>query len=164
MEKLSKNLSLSEVTKSNTATRNGIDNSPTDEHLENLKAIAENIFQPMRDELGAITVSSGYRSNELNKRIGGAYKTIGGKYVATSQHCKGEALDLDNDHKTGRATNREIFDNIKDNLEFDQLISEFGTRENPSWVHVSFKKDGGNRGVVLRAERNSSGKTYYSNY
>lgn len=153
--KLSENLSLAEVTKSNTAIRRGISNRPTEEHLGNLIAVAQNVFQPTRDALGKITVSSGYRSGELNKAIGGA---------SGSQHCKGEALDLDNDHKTGRATNTEIFNYIKNNIDFDQLIWEFGTDDKPDWVHVSYSTDGDNRGKVIRANRNSKGKTYYTNY
>lgn len=145
---LSANLTLEEVIKSNTATRKGIDNNPTDEHLENLKAIAKHVFQPMRDKLGAITVSSGYRSEALNKAIGGS---------KTSQHSKGEALDLDNDFKEGRATNKEIFDFIRENLGFDQLIWEFGTDENPDWVHVSYKANGTNRKQILKAIK--KGKT-----
>jgi len=152
MGDLSKNLSVAEVIKSGTAAYHGIDNSPTEEHLENLKAVAEHIFQPMRDELGAISVSSGYRSEALNTKIKGS---------KTSQHCKGEALDLDNDFKADRATNTEIFEYIKNNLDFDQLIWEFGNDEKLNWVHVSFKKDGGNRGEILRAKKNSKNKTYY---
>jgi zinc D-Ala-D-Ala carboxypeptidase len=140
--KLSENLSLSEVIKSNTATRKRINNTPTDEHLANLKVVAKVIFQPLRDALGAITVSSGYRSKKLNSAIKGS---------RTSQHCKGEALDLDNDHKKGRATNREIFFYIKNNLPFDQLIWEFGNDKKPDWVHVSFNTNGKQRGIILRA-------------
>ena len=149
--KLSENLSLYEVLKSNTATRYGIDNSPTEEHLLNLKSIAKNVFQPLRDQLGAITVSSGYRSEKLNKAIRGS---------KSSQHCKGQALDLDNDFKKGRATNTEIFYYIKDNLIFDQMIWEFGTEEKPNWVHVSYKPNGMNRGVILRAVK-VKGRTRY---
>lgn len=149
--KLSKNLSLSEVSKSNTATRLGIDNTPSGEHLENIKFLAENIFQPIRDHFGKpIFVSSGYRSEKLNKAIGGA---------SSSQHCKGEALDLDND-ATNDPTNKEIFDYIKDNLEFDQLIWEFGTDKNPNWVHVSVKANGQNRKQILKAVK-VSGRTKY---
>jgi len=155
MEELSKNLSVAEVIKSNTATYNGIDNSPSPEHLENLKAFAEVIFQPMRDALGPISISSGYRSEALNNAIKGASKT--------SQHSKGEALDLDNDFKEGRATNTEIFEYVRENLDFDQLIWEYGTKEKPDWVHVSYKKDGGNRGEILRCKR-VNGKPKYYNY
>lgn len=151
--KLSKNLYLSEVIKSNTAIRLGIDNNPTAEHLENLKEIANNIFQPLRDYFDEpIGVSSGYRSIALNKAIGGS---------KTSQHSKGEALDLDADIFGGIA-NSEIFDFIKDNLDFDQMIWEFGTDKEPNWVHVSYKK-GKNRKQILKAVK-ENGKTKYYNY
>lgn len=149
--KLSKNLSLSEVIKSNTAIKHGIDNTPHGEHLDNLFAIAQNVFQPVRDHFGvSIAVTSGYRSEALNRRIGGS---------ATSQHCKGEALDLDAD-VFGGVTNQQMYEFIRDHLEFDQLIHEFGEESDPDWVHVSFKKNGGNRKQLLRAER-VGGKTQY---
>ena len=140
--KLSGNLTLREVIKSNTATFHNIDNTPTEEHLLNLKFIANNIFQPLRDSLGTIFVSSAYRSEALNTKIKGS---------KTSQHCEGKALDLDNDFRNGCATNKEIFYYIKDNLEFDQLIWEFGSDEGPSWVHVSCEPNGMNRKQVLKA-------------
>ena len=149
--KLSKNLSLSEVVKSNNAIRKGIDNSPNNDHLESLEDVAKDIFQPLRDDLGVIYVSSGYRSDALNKAIGGSRK---------SQHSKGEALDLDNDNKNGAASNSEIFNYIKDNLDFDQLIWEFGTDEKPDWVHVSYTTKRPNRNQILKAYR-QSGKTKY---
>ena len=153
--KLSKNLSLGEFTNSQTAKRRGIDNTPTIEHLEAAKALAENIFQPMRDHFGKpIWISSGYRSKALNEAIGGS---------KTSQHSKGEAIDIDMDHRDG-PQNEDIFYYIKEHLDFDQLIWEFGTDERPSWVHVSYKKDGPQRGVILKAKKNSSGKTYYENW
>jgi zinc D-Ala-D-Ala carboxypeptidase len=149
--KLSKNLSLAEVTKSATAKRRLIANEPTEEHIENLKALAENIFQPIREEfMCPIFVSSGYRSEALNEAIGGS---------KTSQHSKGEAFDLDAD-VYGVITNADIFHYIEDRLDYDQLIWEFGTEENPDWVHVSFKKDGGNRREKLRAEK-ANGRTVY---
>ena len=158
--KISNHLSLLEVSKSNTASRKGIDNTPHGEHLNNLISTAQNIFEPIRNHFGApIFVSSGYRSEELNKAIGGAHKIIKGEYVATSQHCKGQALDLDND-AVQYPTNKQIFDYIKDNLNFDQLIWEFGTEENPSWVHVSYRADKKNRGQVLKAVK-QGGKTVY---
>ena len=149
--KLSKNLSLSEVVKSNNAIRKGIDNSPNNDHLESLEDVAKDIFQPLRDDLGVIYVSSGYRSDALNKAIGGSRK---------SQHSKGEALDLDNDNKNGAASNTEIFNYIKDNLDFDQLIWEFGTDVKPDWVHVSYTTKRPNRNQILKAYR-QSGKTKY---
>ncbi len=149
--KLSENLSVKEVIKSNTAIRKGIDNSPTEDHLESLEDIANDIFQPLRNALGVICVSSGYRSEDLNKAIGGSRK---------SQHSKGEALDLDNDNKNNAATNTEIFNYIKDNLDFDQLIWEFGTDEKPDWVHVSYTTKRPNRNQILKAYK-SKGKSKY---
>lgn len=136
---LSKNLSLAEVVRSESAKRRGIKNMPTPEHLDNLKKLAEKIFQPIRDHFGIpIHVSSGYRSKELNAAIGGS---------ATSQHCKGEALDIDMDGTS--VTNKQVFEFIKDNLPFDQLIWEFGDNNNPDWVHVSYGSR--NRKEILRA-------------
>ena len=144
--KLSKNLSLSEVIKSNTAIKNGIDNSPTLVHLKNLEMLAEKIFQPIREHFGVpIGISSGYRSKALNSIIGGS--------SSRSQHCKGQALDLDADIY-GKVTNKEIFDFIVENLEFDQLINEF----NYSWIHVSYSDN--NRKQVLKAYK-EKGKTKY---
>ena len=150
--KLSKNLSLAEVTKSVTAKRLGIDNTPDDWTIENLRAVAESVFQPLRDALGCpIYVSSGFRSEPLNKAIGGSLR---------SQHIQGRALDLDAD-VFGVCTNADIFEYILNNLEFDQLIWEFGDQDNPDWVHVSFVRDGVNRNRCLRACRDDEGKVYY---
>jgi hypothetical protein len=147
---LSKNLSLKEVIKSATAIKKGISNEPTKDHLENLKAVAENIFQPLRDYFGVpIAVTSGYRSDSLNRIIGGS---------STSQHCKGEAIDLDAD-VYGNLTNAAIFGYLKDYTDFDQLIWEFGDEENPAWVHCSYTR-GKNRGELLVAYKDS-GKTRY---
>ena len=149
---LSKNLSLGELTRSQTAKRRGINNAPKGNHLEAAKILAENIFQPIREHFATpIFISSGYRSQALNEAIGGS---------KTSQHSKGEALDIDMDHRKG-PENEEIFHYIKENLPFDQLIWEFGTNERPDWVHVSYNSDGEQRGQVLTAKRNSSGKVYY---
>ena len=151
--KLSKNLSLQECLRSKTATRLGINNEPHDDWvIENLRALAENVFQPLRDGLAVpIFVSSGYRSPDLNRAIGGARR---------SQHMEGRALDLDAD-VFGGVTNADIFNYIRENLEFDQLVWEFGTDDNPDWVHVSFIYDGPNRKRCLRACRDDQGKTYY---
>jgi len=150
--KLSKNLSLSECVKSNTASRLGINNQPDDWEIENLRAIAECVFQPLRDAFGTpIYVSSGYRSQELNTAIGGSVR---------SQHIQGRALDLDADVFRG-CTNGEIFRYILNNLTFDQLIWEFGDSDNPDWVHVSYVRDGLNRGRCLKACRDDDGKVYY---
>ena len=150
--KLSKNLSLVEFTRSQTAKRRGIDNTPTDDHLDAAKKLAGNIFQPIREHFGKpIFITSGYRSEALNKAIGGS---------TTSQHSKGEAIDIDMDGH-GKPTNKEVFYYIKENLDFDQLIWEFGDDENPDWVHVSFKAIGEQRNQILQAKRNSASKTYY---
>jgi len=149
---LSKNLTLAEVTKSTTAKRLGIDNTPDEWTTENLRQVAINIFQPLREAFGCpIYVSSGYRSDELNTAIGGSSR---------SQHVEGRALDLDAD-VYGGCTNSQIFNWIKENLEFDQLIWEFGDDDNPDWVHVSYVYDGINRKRCLKACRDDNGKTYY---
>lgn len=151
--KLSNNLTLAEATKSATAIKHGIDNKPTGEHLSNLIVVAHRVFQPLRDHFGKpIGITSGYRSQALNERIGGA---------SGSQHSKGEALDLDAD-VYGGLENYQIFNYIMDNLEFDQLIWEFGTDENPDWVHVSCKKEN-NRGEVLQCVK-QNGKTIYKRW
>lgn len=150
--KLSKNLSLREVTKSNTAKRLGIDNTPDEQVIENLKAIAEKVFQPCRDHFGhPIYVSSGYRSPRLNEAVRGS---------KTSQHMAGKALDLDAD-VFGGISNADIFRYIKDNLEFDQLIWEFGDENNPDWVHVSFNPNDSNRHRALKSVKLSDGGTAY---
>ena len=149
--KLSKNFSLAEAIKSNTAIKYGIDNNPTEEHLENLKAIAEDVFQPVREHFGKpIYVSSGYRSEALNERIGGS---------KTSQHSKGQALDLDA-QTYGGLTNADLFNYISEHITFDQLIWEFGNEDEPDWVHVSYIRNGNNRGQKLAAYR-KEGKTKY---
>ena len=149
--KLSKNLSVREFTKSNTAERRGIDNSLPKGHWVAAKTLAEKIFQPIREHFNTpIYISSGYRSKALNEAIGGS---------KTSQHSKGEAIDIDMDYRKG-PSNAEVFHFIKDNLPFDQLIWEFGDNENPSWVHVSYNHDGEQRGKVLVAYK-SNGRTKY---
>jgi len=151
--KISKHLSLAEVTRSETAKRNGIDNTPTAEHLENFKLLSEKVFEPVRLHFGVpIYISSGYRSEALNKLIKGS---------SSSQHCKGEAIDIDMDGSSSNVTNADIYNFIKDNLDFDQLIWEFGTDKNPDWVHVSYTK-GKNRKQKLKAVR-LNGKTSYLN-
>lgn len=149
--KLSKNLSLSEVTKSNTAKRLGIDNTPSQEVIENLKQTAEKIFQPIREYFDCpIHVSSGYRSPELNRAIGGS---------RTSEHCLGFALDLDQDGMDSPITNADIFNYAHQYLKFNQLIWEFGDDENPGWVHISYQ-EGKNRNQVLRAVKIDGRTTY----
>jgi hypothetical protein len=150
---LSKNLALAEVTRSETAKRNGISNMPTPEHIENFKKLAENVFQPIREHFGVpIHISSGYRSAALNKAVGGS---------ASSQHCTGEAIDIDMDGTS--ITNAQIFNFIKDNLNFDQLIAEFPVNSNPAWVHVSYESTGKQRKQILVAKK-VGGATKYIAY
>jgi hypothetical protein len=147
---LSKNLALAEVMRSETAKRKGISNMPTPEHIENFKLLAEKVFQPIRDHFGVpIILSSGYRSKALNTAVGGAL---------SSQHCTGEAIDIDMDGTTVK--NAEVFNFIKDNLNFDQLIWEFGTDSNPDWVHVSYESTGKQRKQILKAVKSGKGTSY----
>ena len=149
---ISKNLSLAEAVHSNTADKLGIiNNNPSLNIIKNMKLLAEKVFEPVRAHFKApIKVSSVYRGQELNNAVKGSI---------TSQHCTGEAMDIDN----VKPTNKEVFDYIKDNLDFDQLIWEFGTKENPEWVHVSYESTGKQRKQVLRAEK-INGKTVYSKW
>jgi len=150
---VSKNISYKEATHSTTAKRLGIDNTPDAEQFSNMIYVAENVFQPVREHFGVpIYVSSFFRSEALNSAIRGS---------SSSTHMKGEAMDLDAD-VFGKVTNAEIFHYIKDNLEFDQLIWEFGTEDEPAWVHVSLSK-GNNRNQILVAKK-VEGKTVYEFY
>ena len=116
-----------------------------------MELVAEKVFEPLREWVGGpIKVNSFFRGSKLNKAIGGAKK---------SQHMKGQAMDIDDNY--GNATNAEMFHWIKDNLEFDQLIWEFGDDDNPNWLHVSYVGDISNRNRCLRAYR-GNGKTTYS--
>ena len=154
-EKLSANFLMQEFTRSDTAKRKGIDNNPSLEHAEAALELFEHIVQPIREHFGtSIFLSSGYRSHALNKAIGGSQ---------TSQHSKGEAVDIDMDDRKG-PENEDIFHYIRENLPFDQLIWEFGDSKRPDWVHVSYKKGGPQRGQILAAKRNSAGKTYYETW
>ena len=148
--KLSKNLRLAEMIRSESAKRLGISNQPTEEHIENMKRFAMMVFEPIRARFDTpIYISSGYRSEKLNKAVKGSL---------TSQHCSGEAADIDMDGSSV-ITNADVFNFIKEHLDFDQLIWEFGDKNNPDWVHVSYK-DEGNRKEVLAAYR-EEGKTKY---
>lgn len=133
---LTENFTLEELT----ATRHG-ENTPTVEHIENLKLLAIKVLQPLRNAQGKVHVSSGYRSERVNKIVGGS---------ATSQHCKGEAADII------CTNNRAAFIWIANNLKFDQLIWEYGNEKAPSWIHISYKR-AGNRNQILRKEH---GKGY----
>jgi len=126
---------------SRTATRLGIDNKPDEKQLQSMVTVAEEIFEPLRMWVGGpIKINSFFRSPELNKAIGGSAK---------SQHCHGQAMDIDDTF--GRATNAEMFDFIKENLDFDQMIWEFGDDNNPNWVHVSYVSPTENRKRCLKA-------------
>ena len=143
---------LAEFTRSESAKRHGVSNQPTAEHLENIKILCEKVLEPIRMKFGTINISSGYRSKVLNHYIGGSLR---------SQHCEGKAADIDMDGM-GDVINIDIFNYIKNSLEFDQLIYEFGNPLNPDWVHVSYN-EGKNRKQVLRAVK-VNGKTAYSPY
>jgi hypothetical protein len=150
MQKISKHVSYKEGVYSNTAERLGLKNDPSDDHLFNMIKIAENIFEPLRIHVGApIKINSFYRGPELNKAIGGSAK---------SQHCHGQAIDIDDTY--GHASNKEMFNWIKANLNFDQMIWEFGTDDNPNWVHVSYVDEESNRNRCLKAYK-ENGKTNY---
>ena len=150
---ISKNISYKEATHSTTAKRLGVDNTPNAEQMSNMRYVAENVFQPIREHFGVpIYISSFFRSEALNKAIRGSL---------SSTHIKGEAMDLDAD-VFGRINNAQIFNYIKDHLEFDQLIWEFGTDDNPAWVHVSLSKRN-NRNQILKAIK-VGGKTHYEIY
>jgi len=145
---ISKHISYKEGVYSRTAMRRGIKNNPNAEQMENMVAIAEEVFEPLRMWVGGpIKINSFFRSPELNKAIGGSGK---------SQHCHGQAIDLDDTF--GRATNAEMFEFIKKNLDFDQIIWEFGDDDNPDWVHVSYVSPDQNRNRCLKAYK-KSGRT-----
>ena len=147
--KLSPNFSLAELIKSQTATRKGIDNTPSGDHQENLKKLCENVLQPVRDHFEqVVSVSSGYRSPELCTAIGSK---------STSQHAKGEAADFE----IFGVSNKELADWIHDNTNYDQLILEYWKESDPNsgWVHCSYS-EGNNRRQYLRAYK-EDGKTKY---
>ena len=148
---ISKHISKKEGVYSITATRRGIDNTPNEEQLENMKLLAEKVFEPLRIHAGGpIKINSFFRSPDLNKAIGGSSK---------SQHCKGQAIDIDDAYD--KMTNADMYHWIKENLDFDQMIWEFGDDDNPNWVHVSYVSPEKNRNRCLRAFK-SNGKTVYS--
>lgn len=163
MEKVSAHISYKEATASGYATRNGLDNSPSEKELANIKLWASNVFEPLREQVSIkrgkdspIHINSIFRSEEVNKAIGGS---------ETSQHCAGRKTGLEEaagDIETNYDdfTNKDLFLLIKDKGTFDQLIWEFGTNEAPAWVHVSYRK-GGNRKQVLKAMK-VDGRTKYT--
>ena len=147
---ISKHISYKEGVYSNTAIRRGIDNTPNDEQLNNMELIAEKVFEPLREWVGGpIKINSFFRGEPVNTAIGGSRK---------SQHMKGQAIDIDDTF--GKATNAEMYNWIKENLDFDQMIWEFGDDDNPNWIHVSYVSEDENRNRCLRAYKNN-GKTAY---
>jgi len=148
MVTLSKNFTLQEYIKSQTALRQGIDNTPSDEHLASAKKLFEMVVQPVRDHFGVTVINSGYRGPALNAAVGGS---------ATSQHCRGEAVDIE----CPGTPNYDVALWIEQNLDYDQLILEFYTPGIPDsgWVHVSYKSEG-NRKQSLTAMK-ENGKTVY---
>ena len=162
MESISKHISYHEATKSNTAVRNGIDNTPDEDNLKNMRRVANDCFEPLREYHGKkIRVSSFFRCEELNRAVKGS---------KTSQHRAGvdrsgvnaAAIDIDADVYDNGITNSEIFEffnSRKDEIEYDQLIWEFGTEENPAWIHIS-KRAHSNRKRNLKATR-VNGKAKY---
>ena len=140
MERISKHITYKEAVRSNTALRLNINNIPNDYEISNMVGIASNVFEPLREYVGGpIKINSMFRSEALNRAIGGSSR---------SQHCQGRAIDLDDTF--GHKTNAEMFNYIKDNLNFDQLIWEFGDDTNPDWIHVSFVSNDENRGRCLK--------------
>ena len=147
---ISKHVSNKEGVYSRTAIRRNLDNTPTSVHLKNMKELADKVFEPLREWVGGpIKINSFYRGEDLNKAIGGSNK---------SQHCHGQAIDVDDTF--GYKTNAEMYNWIKENLDFDQMIWEFGDDNNPDWVHVSYVSKDKNRNRCLLAYKENK-KTKY---
>jgi len=150
MEKISEHISYKEGTYSATATRKDLDNNPNEEQLECMKEVAEKLFEPLRRWVGGpIKINSFFRGQELNTAIGGS---------KSSQHMKGQAIDIDDTF--GHATNAQMYNFIKENLDFDQMIWEFGTDENPNWVHISYVSKEENRNRCLLAYKKNGRSKY----
>jgi zinc D-Ala-D-Ala carboxypeptidase len=151
MNEISENITYKEGTRSDTADRLNIINVPDKLQLDNMTNLSEKIFEPLRKHVGGpIRVNSFFRSVELNIAVGGS---------SSSQHCKGQAFDLDDSY--GRMTNAEMYDFIKNNLDFDQMIWEFGDDKNPNWIHVSYVSEENNRNRCLKAYK-EHGRTRYT--
>lgn len=152
MPKISEHLELAELVRSESAKRLGVSNMPTEEHLANLKILAEKVFEPIRNNFRCpIYISSGYRSHSLNNAIGG---------VKGSHHLKGMAIDIDMDGTDNGVTNKDIFEFIKNNLNFTQAIWEFGNDKNPDWVHVSYDQNNLKKETLKAIKQN--GRTTYT--
>ena len=148
--KISDHITYAEAIHSNTAKRRGIDNTPIEVQVLSMKLLADKVFEPLRKWVGGpIKVNSFFRSVALNEAIGGA---------ASSQHCKGQAIDIDDVY--GRKTNAEMYKWIQENLDYDQMIWEFGTDTQPNWIHVSYVSKEENRNKCLKAYK-EHGKTKY---
>ena len=151
MKRISEHVSYKEATYSRTALRRGLDNTPNPDQLRCMMDIAREFFEPLRDWVGGpIKINSFFRGEPVNTAIGGS------KY---SQHMKGQAMDIDDTF--GHKTNAQMYHYIKDNMEFDQMIWEFGDDDNPDWVHVSYVTHRPNRKKLTIAYRDSNGKTRY---
>jgi len=148
--KISDHITYAEAIHSNTAKRKGIDNTPSEVQVLSMKLLADKVFEPLRKWVGGpIKVNSFFRSVALNEAIGG---------VASSQHCKGQAIDIDDVY--GRKTNAEMYKWIQENLDYDQMIWEFGTDTQPNWIHVSYVSKEENRNKCLKAYK-EHGRTKY---
>ena len=147
---ITKHISYKEGVYSTTALRRNIKNDPNEDQLKNMKLLGEKIFEPLREYVGGpIKINSFFRGVDLNKAIGGSTR---------SQHCKGQAMDIDDTFEY--KTNAQMYDFIKHNLDFDQMIWEFGDDDNPNWVHVSYVSPDKNRQVCLKAYK-QNGRTKY---
>jgi hypothetical protein len=148
--KISDHITYAEAIHSNTAKRKGIDNTPSEVQVEAMKLLAKKIFEPLREWVGGpIKVNSFFRSEALNESIGGA---------TTSQHCKGQAIDIDDVY--GKKTNADMYHWIQTNLDYDQMIWEFGTDMQPNWIHISYISEEKNRNKCLKAYK-EHGRTKY---
>ena len=147
---ISKHISYHEGTYSQTGVRRDLDNTPDDKQLKRMEEVAENLFEPLREWVGGpIKINSFFRGEPVNTAIGGS---------RTSQHMKGQGIDIDDTF--GHKTNAEMYHYIKDNLDFDQMVWEFGTDENPNWLHVSWVSHRKNRKKLTIAKK-VSGRTKY---
>ena len=150
MENISKHISWHEGTYSRTGERRDLDNTPNEDQLKCMKEVAENLFEPLREWVGGgIKINSFFRGEPVNTAIGGS---------ARSQHMKGQAIDIDDTF--GHKTNAEMYHYIKDNLDFDQMIWEFGTDKNPNWLHISWVSHRPNRKKLTIAKK-VNGRTKY---
>jgi hypothetical protein len=151
MTQLTEHFTLAEMIVSPTAKRLGIPNTPTAEHIENMRYCCEKILEPVRAKFGPVTINSSYRAPLVNKAVGGS---------ATSQHVNGQAIDFE----VKGVDNKTVADWVADNLEFDQVILEFYSAgdKNSGWVHASIKKAGGNRRQRLIASKSKAGGTKYT--